>query len=399
MSRTIADKFPLYISVLFFAIGTYLSVFVDWRFDEVWSFREVSHYTSRQIIDYEPYVNSNNHVLNSLQMRFFCLLGLKNVFFFRIVSLISLVIYSVYYTKIINFLRQDNNEGKTKTESVIFSGLFPFILPCFLYFAMARGHSIALAAGVVSFYYFLRFNRQQHLVHFILFAFWGLVSSISIFTFIYSFGAMLLYMVVVNFTYLRTNILTVKYGATLMVFTVIFTFVAWYIYDNGKIINVNSNAEAKIIDTFFKNGFLSSVISYLSFQDFLLFPLWIFKILRVAMSASLIATLFLYYKNRKLAGLTVSHILAGILLLVIILAKVVLHANYPFMRSVPMLLFFFYLPLLMYSPQRKAERIIYSVHFVLIITLGIINTAEQMRLPFYYNPQVPGLPKELLGKG
>ena len=136
MSRTIADKFPLYISVLFFAIGIYLSVFVDWRFDEVWSFREVSHYTSRQIIDYEPYVNSNNHVLNSLQMRFFCLPGLKKVFFFRIVSLISLVIYSVYYTKIINFLRQDNNEGKTKTESVIFSGLFPFILPCFLYFAI-----------------------------------------------------------------------------------------------------------------------------------------------------------------------------------------------------------------------------------------------------------------------
>jgi hypothetical protein len=373
-------KFFKYFSLFFFFVCGYLILKQEWKYDEAWSYFGNLGSTALQICKYTNFKFANNHLLNSLYAHLLQEAGIQNVACYRFLSFLSFIIYSIYYFKFIKY----KTGRKFLTEGITIPGLiicfFPFILPFFTLFTQARGYSIAIAGIMAALYFFSKSYDSFSIRNFVLFLIAGAISSLSIFSFIYPFASMILFICVKNHKEIFSSFKSLK-----NVFLFLFIFIAllllsYYIYDKGKIINSYDPTIAGG-NSFLKNGMISSLFSYLALQG-VVSNTFVFLMIRTVLLITLIPASFLFYRNSKIP---VEHKLFLVTILLTVLSHFFFKSKYPFGRTLPYLLLFFYLPLITASLVNPVQRAIYYAHFLSLIAVGLLNISLLVKATFYKN--------------
>ena len=372
-------KYFKYVAFVFFIICLMLCVCWEWQYDEAWSYLGSLGSTTYQIINYWPFSSSNNHLTNTLFIKLVRGFDAKHVFWYRLHSLGSFVLYSVYYFKYLKYKDESGSLNTISSSRRIVIYLFPFVFPFIVYFSMARGYALAISCSMAALYFFTRYNKEQKAHLLVLFVFFGLLSSLSMFTFLYLFGTMCIFLVVSNFRVLLRSLKSPKYLAIYLLTLSIAMMVVYYIYQKGKIINITAARDN--MEHLFKNGFISSLLSYFLAQDFLAMPVLLSHVLRISILLCFVAlTIVLYQKNKW--TIPIEHKMAATIILLIIVFKIILKANYPFARTIPYVFLFSYLPLLTSDISKKAVRIVYYFNFSILIAIGFYNIENVLRVAF-----------------
>jgi hypothetical protein len=151
---------------------------VEITYDEAWSWSAVRRSTLPGILTYSEFTFANNHLLNSLWLAASNQLYPDNLMLMRLPSLLSLPAYiaAIYF-----LLRRSNLAG---LSFLIISAaiLHPMVLK---HFYLARGYSLALTTEVLSLYWAIAFLKRSHRRDLFLSYTFGLLSALSILSFIY----------------------------------------------------------------------------------------------------------------------------------------------------------------------------------------------------------------------
>lgn len=142
------------LSLLIFSYVLFRVFNVGLTYDEAWTLKSFVPLKIIEIINFTK-CDANNHILNTLLIKLFIFIGNENLFYSRLSSLISLIIYLIYSYKISRLLP-------------VYSGILLFVLfvfnPFLLdFFGLARGYSIGIAFQIVSLYYFIDFLKSNNI--------------------------------------------------------------------------------------------------------------------------------------------------------------------------------------------------------------------------------------------
>lgn len=179
---------------LFFALLAFVyllirAITVGITYDEAWTIRSFVPQNILNIITLSP-CEANNHILNTLLIKFFFLFENHSVFIARLPNVLASILYLYYGYKI------------------LFQKLSPFIgLACFLllilnpfvieFFSIARGYGLALGFQMASFYYFLVFlnrHKSHDVLLSLVFCFLSIISVISLL----NFYVVILFLIIVS---------------------------------------------------------------------------------------------------------------------------------------------------------------------------------------------------------
>jgi hypothetical protein len=127
---------------------------LDATFDEVWTIEGFASQDYIDILNYTP-CDANNHLLNTLLIKLIFSLGIKNLFFARIPNFIALIGYLFFSYKISNFLHRP-------FKFILFVLLLmnPFLLD---FFSLARGYGLGICFQTASIFYLFLFVKTQRL--------------------------------------------------------------------------------------------------------------------------------------------------------------------------------------------------------------------------------------------
>jgi len=142
------------LSSLIFFYGLFRVFNVCLTYDEAWTLKSFVPLKTIEIINFTK-CDANNHILNTLLVKLFIFIGNENLFYSRLSSLLSFIIYLIYSYKISRLLP-------------VYSGILLFVLfifnPFLLdFFGLARGYSIGIAFQIVSLFYFINFLKNNNI--------------------------------------------------------------------------------------------------------------------------------------------------------------------------------------------------------------------------------------------
>jgi hypothetical protein len=213
----------------------------DWQYDEAVSYTCVEALSIWDIVAYTKFKTANHQVLNSLFFRSIQPLGLKEAFFYRLLSITGFLMFFRANARILSMYR------------ISPWYILPLILgPYFYYFTQGRGYSLALGSFALSLLYLLRYRQTRLPGHAYAMLLFGCLSATSIFSFFFAVAAVFLAYAV---TQLRRGI-----DRHLLMMSAGFLLLTLYIRYGGATVQAN---DPWIIGTnsLFKNGSLSSVLS------------------------------------------------------------------------------------------------------------------------------------------
>ena len=343
--------------LIFLIILLMLGWFRDWEYDEAWTYLAVKGCSLWELITYSKFRFANNHALNSTYFWILQHLGITRPFFFRLISILGFVLFYSAISRIL--MRLSLNRW--------WYLLFLTVTPYFFYFTLGRGYGLAVGSFAFSFYYFLTSIDSPRIRDRYLFVTWGLLSCVSIFSFLYPFLAQLLVLA----WYKRKEL---RNGHTVAMGLAILAVVA-YVGKMGKIVNAY---DPSIIgsETLFKNGTISSIVTDLSyFND--LFENPFYKYLRILVALSLVVPLFYGLwnrdKDRRMSRITtLLFILMGVCLLEMVAAHVLARAKYPLVRAV-FYIEFFLLLLLVIKTQTVKNVVLKFLPLALIFIMSLFE--------------------------
>ncbi|HEY9177552.1 MAG TPA: hypothetical protein VIN07_07675 [Flavipsychrobacter sp.] len=330
-----------------------------WSYDESMTYMNILDSSPLEIIKYEKYRLANNHVLNSLYFRWMEDLGAKSLFLFRLPNFLMFFVYFLLISRLLK--RQEGYQLRHIDQLML------YLWPYYIYFAQARGYSLAMVAmlgALIALKNFVKDGKPRHLLYIVLL---GSISSVSIFSFIFPFAAMLIVAGLYRFSQV------IKKPLYWLIFALSLP-VAWYVFDKGQVV---SEFDPAIIgrDTLFRGGTLSSLISFLTLNEFA--PREVFLVLKILVSASLVPVAFLLIKHGKVyIELTVA--LVSVLLLVV--AHYAFGAMYPLYRGAAYIII---LVLLAFVYSNFKKSIFNTLHFATIIVCGLLY----MGYLFYFQAQ------------
>lgn len=330
-----------------------------WSYDESMTFMNILNSTPLEIVQYEKYRLANNHVLNSLYFRWLEDIGAKSLFLLR---LPNFLMFFVYFLLISRLLKKQEGYQLRHIDQLAL-----YLWPYYIYFAQARGYSLAMVAmlgALIALKAFVDEGKPKHLLYIVLL---GSISSLSIFSFIFPFAAMLIVACLYRFSQVIKNPLHWLILALTLP-------VVWYVFDKGQIV---SEYDPAIIgrDTLFRGGTLSSLISFITLNEFA--PREVFLVLKALVSVTLVPVVFMLIKRGKIyIELTVA--LVSVLLLVV--AHYAFGAMYPLYRSAAYIII---LVLLAFTYSNFKRSIFNTLHFSTIIICGLVY----MSYLFYYQTQ------------
>jgi len=389
-------KYFKYSSVFFIIVCALLIIRQEWEYDEAWSYIEVTHNTPYELIQYAHFTLANNHIINSLFIKLIQSFGVENVIFYRVLSFCSLFIYSIYYYKFIKLkLKNADDDGKGVAQFPIVYFL-PYILPFFYQFSQARGYSLAIAGNMASIYYFFKLCDRYSTKNTVLFIVFGALSSLSIFSFIFPFASMLIFITLKKRKDILIKLKSPIYALAHIMMLFFLLLVVYYIYEIGKALNTYDLCIAGG-NSLFKSGMLSSLFSFLALQGIVTNHLF-FIVIRTSIFITLIPALYILYKNIKMPN---EHKLFILTILLILISHFFFKSKYPFTRTISYLLLFFYLPFLVLNIKNKTHKFIYNIHFFLLISIGLYGIAALFRTAFskntygalaYINNNFPNVP-------
>ncbi len=339
------------IPILFFVLIALIAVIAPWSYDEAWSYVEVESSTFTELILYTKFKIANNHILNSLWFKLLQSLGLKNVFFYRLISVLFYWVYVYALAELLSKHKKNNHNHN------YFGVLALFLLFYTMYFTLGRGYGLAIATFTLSLMFFKRVVGRSGYKDLLLFVLFGCISSLSIFSFCYGFLGMLAYLCVTQLSSLIKSpkkILILSIGIPVIL----------YVYVMGKVV---STFDTNIIGStsLVQNGTVSSLISAMSLNWFV--PYKLFLIFRVSLAITLVLALAALLARKKVYT---EHILFLVIILLMFLSHLLTGAYYPLYRSVSYLIVLLYLPLV-YSNYRKHWLII--IHLIVVIGIGVYN--------------------------
>ncbi|MDI1355927.1 MAG: glycosyltransferase family 39 protein [bacterium] len=187
---------------------------LDITYDEAWTLIDFVPQSVIHILNFTP-CDANNHILNSLSIKFLYSFLPHTVFVARVPNVISLIIFLVYSYKICNLFFT----GSLSVATFLILILNPFALD---FFGLARGYGISLACEMASLYFiflFLKENSPRSLLLSLLWAALTVLSGLSTLNFYMGLiGSFALYTLIVQRkTFLRNFIVAILASGALVV--------------------------------------------------------------------------------------------------------------------------------------------------------------------------------------
>jgi hypothetical protein len=171
------------ISVLVFAYVLIRAIVLGVTYDEAWTINTFVPLTLRNIFLFNP-CDANNQILNTLLIKACFAFDKHSLFIARLPNVLAFVIFAYFNFKIVNGL---SNKFLGISLFIILI-LNPFVLD---FFSLARGYGLALAFQAGSIYYVLQFNEKIRVNNFVYSLLFGVLATLSNFTFLYFFIAVL----------------------------------------------------------------------------------------------------------------------------------------------------------------------------------------------------------------
>lgn len=129
---------------------------IDITYDEAWTIKDFVPLDFINILNYSP-CDANNHILNTLLIKFIGTLGGKSLFFARLPNFLSLIGYLYFSYKISKFV-------PNPISIILFILLLinPFLLD---FFSLARGYGMGIFFQTASIFYLFLFIKRKELKH------------------------------------------------------------------------------------------------------------------------------------------------------------------------------------------------------------------------------------------
>jgi hypothetical protein len=241
----------VYIFFFFLIAFIFFASHNDWIYDESTSYNGVLNNNFWELLTYSKFKLANSHLINSMYFRLLQHGHFTDVVYYRVLSLVGFLLFFIANSRILKLLKINN-----------FYIIFLTVAPYFFYFTYGRGYALAIGCFAMSFFYLLKYSKDQQVKYEYLIVLFGTISSLSIFSFLYGFLSILIVFGIFKLKHLK-SIHTV-----LLAFVVLVLLL--YIYKVGKIVNEN---DPSIIGTnnfsLLKYGTVSSIFSDFSYRDYL----------------------------------------------------------------------------------------------------------------------------------
>jgi hypothetical protein len=250
-SSSTAMRKELYIFFFFLIAFIFFACCNDWIYDETTSYNGVLNNSFLELLTYSKFKLANSHLINSWYFRLLQEAHITNVVFYRLLSLVGFLLFFIANSRILKLLKINN-----------FYIIFLIVTPYLFYFTYGRGYALAIGGFAMSLFYLLKYSKHQQVKYEYLIVFFGILSSLSIFSFLYGFLSILIVF----------GIFKIKHLKSIHTFILVFFVLAllFYIYKVGKIVNQNDPSIIGINNfSLFKYGTISSIFSDFSYRDFL----------------------------------------------------------------------------------------------------------------------------------
>lgn len=317
-----------------------------WAYDEAMTCVNIVDITPAQLFHYEKFRYANHHLLNSLYFHFLYHSGADLMWLFRLPSLLA---FFFYYFFIAQLLTQQDGYKLNHIDQLML-----FLWPYSIYFAQARGYSIAMVAFLGALYFFKLYLKEAQVKNLLFFVLLSCLACISIFSFLFPFAAMMVILGLQRFKEI------IRSPVRIIVLAICLPAVL-YVVDKGQLV---SKYDPSIIasDTLFRGGTLSSMISFMALMDFA--PDNVFVIFKWLITLTLIPVLILMVTRMKMY-VEITIVLVTLLLLIV--AHYAMGAMYPLYRGVAYMVI---LLLLSFAYSNFKRNIFYTTHFLAIIVVG-----------------------------
>jgi hypothetical protein len=241
------------ISFLIFCYVLFRVFNVGLTYDEAWTLKSFVPLKTIEIINFTK-CDANNHILNTLLIKLFIFIGNENLFYSRLSSLLSLIIYLIYSYKISRLLP-------------IYSGILLFVLFIFNpflidFFGLARGYSIGIAFQTVSLYYFINFLKNNNIFsanYASIFAAIGVLGNFSQLNYFISIVAIIVLFSILNLKQSHFKILFYQFLITVLLGLIIYEPIRKLVKSGSLYYGGNSG---------FYNDTLMSLTKYIQYTPF-----------------------------------------------------------------------------------------------------------------------------------
>jgi len=174
--RNIDLVIVIIIALSLFSYTSYRAYNMSFTHDESYTYTRYIHGSVMEIISYNvgP-VLPNNHILNTLGMKFFESLFGSSELVLRLTNLLGYLLYIIFCILILKKLK---NPFLLVTGFIILN-FNPFLLD---FFALARGYGLSVSMMIISIYYFLKWLDSNASKHLRLTFIFGILAVLSNFT-------------------------------------------------------------------------------------------------------------------------------------------------------------------------------------------------------------------------
>lgn len=346
-----AKKRQYYLFAFFLVLVLFIAFTREWEYDEAWSYMGVQSSGFADILRYTTFHFANNHLINSLYFKVLQSVGLRQVFFYRLLSIAGFLLFYLAASGILRMLKVN-----------YYFIVFLLITPFFLHFSLGRGYSLAIGSFAMSVYYLLKYRETPKTKYEYAIVLFGALATLSIFSFLFGFLAICLLLALFK----RKQPINIH---TLLLL-LISVAVVLYVYRIGKIIN-STDPDIVGSDSLIKSGTVSSIFTDLSFYSGLKYFSW-YKYFKIAVIASAIVLLVIGW--RRNAGLPGNRTILLALLLISLLLMIAAHlaagAKYPVGRAVFYLEFLLLLVLIVPVAASPRTALLYLPLFLLCFASG-----------------------------
>jgi len=364
-SSSAAMRREAYIFSFFLIIFIFFAAHNDWIYDETTSYNGVLNNSLWELLTYSKFKLANSHVINSI---YFMLLQhghFTAVVYYRVLGLVGFLLFFIANSRILKLLKINS-----------FYLIFLTVAPYFFYFTYGRGYALAIGCFAMSFFYLLKYSKDQQVKYEYLIVLFGAISTLSIFSFLYGFLSILIVFGIFKIKHLK-SIHTV-----LLVFFVFALLL--YVYKVGKIVNENDPSIIGINHfNLFKYGTISSMFSDFSYRDWLVslffndgYHIRIITFFKLVITLCLIIPMFYVRKAnlRKFDFANIKTILVLLILLPFLLmaaANIFANALYPLTRAV-FYLHYLILLLVLVSTVTYSKKLIFYVPVIVIFFTSLV---------------------------
>jgi len=364
-SSSVAVRREVYIFFFFFIVFIFFACYNDWIYDESTSYNGVLNNSLWELLTYSKFKLANSHLINSV---YFSLLQhghFTDVVYYRVIGLVGFVLFFIANSRILKLLKINN-----------FYIIFLTVAPYFFYFTYGRGYALAIGCFAMSFFYLLKYSKDQQVKYEYLIVLFGAISSLSIFSFLYGFLSILVVFGIFKIRHLKSA------HTFLLAFFVLALLL--YIYKVGKIVNENDPAIIGINHfSLFKYGTISSIFSDFSYRDYLVNLFFNdANYLRVITCFKLLITLCIiipmfYVRKKNLRKIDPTNIKTILVLLIFLpflfmaAANIFAHALYPLTRAV-FYLHYLILLFVLVSTVTYSKKIIFYIPIIIICLTSLV---------------------------